>query len=257
MHTLAYERRRRLKMLKIQDEYGIKVNSALGVQRHKQAFTAAGNGTPLARVAEIAGLSLFSLDELDMLLTVFSHYAPLLGKQRDGKLGAQPLKNFTRFKVGLDRGADPLTDEPVTSPGDFGVTILDTITMYDKANIDTLDFPTTAQQFRGTIEHELSHALLEPLITTGGGTMIQKFADDMPFWDGSIGVASGIAGAEAPPTAYGGKTAQEDLAESMMFFFEDPKDLQTRCPERFAWIKTNLGAVLGSEHMKTINEGTF
>jgi hypothetical protein len=259
MHTLAYERRRRLKMLHIQDTYGIKFNSTVGIQRHKAGFTAPGNPTALNQIAATTGLSLFSLEELDMIITVFSNYAPLLGKGRDATLGAQPLNFFTRFKVGLDPGANPATDAPVSSPGDFGVTIGDTITMYDKSSTDTFDFATTQQQFRGTIEHELSHALLEPLLT-GGGTMIQKFATDMKFWDGAIAVAKYpsaaaaiAASVEPPPTNYGRKTAQEDLAETMMFFFEDPKDLETRCPKRFKWVKDNLGSVLGPEHMKKIN----
>lgn len=260
MHTLAYERRRRLKMLHIQDNYGIKFNSVVGVQRHKAAFTAPGNPTTIQQIGATTGLSLFSLEELDMLITVFSNYAPLLGKGRDASLGAQPLKWFTRFKVGLDQGNNPATDAPVKSPGDFGVTIGDTITMYDKSNRDVLDFPTTQQQFRGTIEHELSHALLEPLLAAGGGTMIQKFATDMKFWDGAIAVAkypsavaAKAAGVEPPPTDYGRKTAQEDLAETMMFFFEDPKKLEADCPKRFKWVKDNLGSVLGPEHMKKIN----
>jgi hypothetical protein len=267
MHTLAYERRRRLKMKHIQDTYGIKVNSTIGIQRSKEGFTAAGNPTSLQTIAATTGLSLFSLEELDMLATVFSNYSPLLGPSRDPALGPQPLEYFSRFKLGLDPGADDLIDAPVTSPGDFGVTIDDTIAMYDKSNRDTLDFPTTQQQFRGTIEHELSHALIEPLLSAGGTTMLVKFADEMKFWDGDIAtsiytvpddeaatkLAAETAGAEAPPTDYAQSTAQEDLAETVMIFFEDPKDLEARCPLRFKWIKDNLSTVLGPEYMKKIN----
>ncbi len=264
LHSLSYERRRRLKQVKIQDTYGIKTNNLTGLMRHKQAFTKGANATSLAQIEQLTTVSLFSLEELDMLIDVFSNYGPLLGKERDTTtLGAQPLDNFTRFGVGLDEGANPNVNQPVRSPGDFGVTIGDTITMYDKSNRDTLDFPTTQQQFRGTIEHELSHALLESL-PGGGTTMIQKFATDTDYWGGNVfaskypsPTAATTANSELPPTSYGRKTAQEDLAECMMFFFEDPKDLETRCPKRFAWIKTNIGPKLGPEHMKKIKDGKF
>ena len=94
--------------------------------------------------------------------------------------------------------------------------------------------------------------------------MIQKFATDTDYWGGNVfaskypsPTAATTANSELPPTSYGRKNAQEDLAECMMFFFEDPKDLETRCPKRFAWIKTNIGPKLGPEHMKKIKEGKF
>lgn len=47
-------------------------------------------------------------------------------------------------------------------------------------------------------------------------------------------------GIEAPITDYGATLAQEDLAEAMMFFFEDPKKLKSQCPKRFKFIEEKV-----------------
>jgi hypothetical protein len=149
----------------------------------------------------------------------------------------------------------------VTFPGSQNVT------MYDNA-LSLVDFASSGQQFRGTIEHEFSHALIEPIQTGQNRTMIDDFADAMDFWDG-INLSNywqddvngildapatrndaGLQNVECPITDYGMTNAQEDLAEAMMFFFEDPAKLQSDCPERFTFIADNIGQYLNQEYMQ-------
>jgi hypothetical protein len=145
--------------------------------------------------------------------------------------------------------------------------------MFDYAHTP-IDFKTSPQQFRGTLTHELSHALIEDLVTgVGAQPMITQFAATQRFWDGGALLSSywrppgaagdncdedatrkaaKRAGVEAPKTGYAMTNAMEDLAESLMFFFEDPSALLASCPERFAFIRDNLGTYFDPEHMRTL-----
>jgi hypothetical protein len=264
LHTLDYERRRLLKMKAIEDSYGIRISGARGVERARDSSTAEGNPVTLQRVAELAGKSLFNLEELDLLAEALGRYAPLLGGRRASGLGPQPLTHFARQQFGLTRGTDPGADEPLRTESESGGHVGETILIYGRAR-ELVDFDTWQKNFRGTVEHELSHALIEPLRAGGHDTMLQKFRTDLGYWDiddaasshkahshGAAKMRAAQAGKEAPPTAYGLENVREDLAETMMLFFEDPATLEKQHPERYLWVRANLQDVLSPDYLASL-----
>lgn len=229
-------------MVNIRDQYGITLHNQAGIDAAKTLYESfvPGKTAPTTKAVE------WELEELQDLEKVLSFYGPLLGGRRNvGALGAQSISTISRVNVGLDTGktilgGKTINRDPHTAAETFTQTVggraLSNISIYDHA-YSPYDFPTARQQMRGTVGHELSHALLERLPAPGGRSMIQYFASQMAFWlDYKGKKPSGVPGAEAPITTYGKTNAQEDLAESMMFFFENPDRLQRRCPQRFRFI---------------------
>ncbi|MCB0114771.1 MAG: hypothetical protein KDD84_11805, partial [Caldilineaceae bacterium] len=252
------ERQKEILIRKIRDDYGIDLNQNAGVQAVRDAY-------PNAPEAVRNGLRAraWTLQELQDVDRALSHYSALLGANRPGVLGAQPITTFSRLEQGIDED----TPSGILDNTTAGETFTNNITMFDEGR-DIRDFaadksaPTAdelRQGFRGTIEHELSHGLIES-IPVNGQTMLEEFADQMTFWDDvstchyndplrpnskqrrrELAIADG---AEVPITMYGTTDAYEDLAESMMFYFEDPTRLAAECPERFAFIRDNVQPIL-------------
>ncbi|MBI1298696.1 hypothetical protein GC175_27495 [bacterium] len=252
------ERQKEILIQKIRNDYGIDINQNAGIQAVQDAY-------PNAPDAVRNGLRAreWTLQELQDVDRALGHYSALLGANRPGVLGLQPITSFSRLEQGIDEDlATGVLDNRTA-----GETFTNNITMFD-AGTDIRDFaanknaPTAdelRQGFRGTIEHELSHGLIES-IPVNGQTMLEEFADQMAFWDdvftchyndplrpGSKQRRRELAladGTEAPITVYGAQDALEDLAEAMMFYFEDPGRLAAECPERFAFIRDNVQPIL-------------
>jgi hypothetical protein len=123
-----------------------------------------------------------------------------------------------------------------------------------------------AKGYRGTIIHELSHGLIEmlpappipaapPIGHTGpyvappmATNMLAFFTQETAFWR-TRNQKSGAPDAEEPITTYGATNAAEDLGETLMFFVEDPAELNAKCPKRFAFVRKHLKDYISPTHI--------
>jgi hypothetical protein len=228
----------------------------------------------------------WQLEDLRQIEQALSVYSPLLGPGRSAALGAQPITSFSSLAADIEgdssaiegvrrpmfvKLSDPLgigkteastyaetftqKAPPLGAPGG-PKTRLANISMFDYAH-NVTDFagdphnPTQAELtkgYRGTVIHELCHGLVERLTApVGGGKMIDYFVSQTPYWQDRY-TKSGTVGAERPVTGYARTNANEDLAETLMYFFEDPTRLNGTCPQRFGFVRTHLRQYLSPQH---------
>jgi hypothetical protein len=264
--SAAAEQERYLQIVtRIHDKYGVTLHQQAGVDAIKASYTSVPE-----EVLNKLSVTPWSWEQLEDVEAALSRYAGLLGPERiKKKLGAQGVTTFSRLKQAIDQD----TPQGNLDTSTFGETFDSNISMFDAAK-NVTDFatdksaPTDEEKrmgFRGTIEHELSHALIEDVTVKGGKKAgLDQFVSDMPFWrdvydsrywkDADYGdtgysavktrEAAKKAKVEAPITNYGMKSAKEDLAEAMMFFFESPDKLKSDCPKRYAFINKRIAPLL-------------
>ncbi len=258
MGSRSEEAQKAVLIRKIRDTYGINIDQNAGVNAVRDAYPDAPEV-----VRDGVRARDWTLQELQDVDQALSHYGALLGANRPGGLAPQSITTFSRLEQGIDDDSPGGILDNTTA----GETFTGNISMFDQGH-NIRDFavdkanPTPEelrQGFRGTIEHELSHGLIESL-QINGQDMIDEFADQIVFWDtirdchysdplrpGSKARRRELAiadGQEAPITLYGATDADEDLAESLMFYFENPVRLEAECPQRFAFIQTNIQPIL-------------
>jgi hypothetical protein len=247
-YTLGHERKKLLLAQRIANTYGIKLDTMELIKANKKSY----GKKSLEKYVEMMEPEVFSLEELEAIETVLKRYAPLLGRRRPKKLGAQPLTTFGRAKYGIDsdNSGNPQRD-PDTRGESFAKS--KTVGMYDESTSPT-QFDTGMKQFRGTFAHELSHALIEDLKNAQGQRAITRYASATGVWttvydtpyEGTDNTDTWnkmqADGKEPPITKYGATNAQEDLADAIKFLFENPQKLKADCPIRYRWIIQNLSA---------------
>ncbi len=257
---------------RIEDKYGIKLDQQAGVKAIKQDYS----NVPKTELDKLKPKA-WTLKELQDLEKALGNYSNLLGKDRDTKaLGDQPITTFSRLVSGIDED---------TASGKIDTTTRGE-TFWSSKNISMFDVSTQNPQFakdqnkpteeelrkafRGTIEHELSHALIEKAKAASGKLMREQFATDMKFWNGTPNTstywrlstggisnsggydcdlaetkkAADVAKVEVPITQYGMTNAGEDMAEMMKFFFEAPDKLKKDCPLRWKFLEDNIKPLL-------------
>ncbi|MCB8920847.1 MAG: DUF4157 domain-containing protein [Ardenticatenaceae bacterium] len=263
---------------RIKDNYGVDLDQSAGVNAIKKSYKKAPKS-----VRDGLKPKDWTLQELQDVETALSRYGALLGSNRDKSLGDQSVTTFSRLEKGIDvnsssgeldttTAGETFTGSKNISMFDAGTTVSDFVK--DKSNPTKEEY---RKGFRGTIEHELSHALIEDLKTgkenkeiyklyqgatrfwTGwstpraGGTSNAKRVQKAKQWneDHKDEIAAGTAKKIEPPiTNYGAKTASEDLAEALMFYFEEPGTLKTNCPERYSFIETVIKPLLEKKKKK-------
>jgi hypothetical protein len=247
---------------KLKNDYGIDLDNQAGVDAMTALYQSFAPGKTMPALTK----KVWSFEETKWLERALKNYGPLLKAKKDDP--NRPLKSFSRLETGVDIGSSgDIALDTATAGETFTQTVgsnkLSNISMYDQASKGT-DFVGKDKNFRGTIEHELSHAFIEGLAAPSGAgkakwdntrnitTMIEHFANVLDFWD-DVETKSGDASAEAPVTGYGQKNAREDLAEAMMFFFESPKKLKDDCPIRFQFIWDNIRASLDPETVRQVS----
>ena len=233
---------------RIRANYGITLNNQAGVNAIKKDYKSE------AREDVLSGLETrdWSDEELTGVEEALSSYKGMLGPSRRAKgFKSQPVTSFSRVKQGIDY--DDSTSDYELDTTTFGETFTSSknISMFD-AGKNVKDFATdksapTPEElqkgWKGTIEHELSHALVEKQV-------IGKYVKEMAFWKSRYKAAyksrtaAQTDGVEPPPSDYGASNANEDLAETMMFYFEDPTTLSTTYPLRYAFIRDNVAPLL-------------
>jgi len=261
---------------KIETTYGFSLDSDHGLDALTSLFGGKQSKTDVSAKVKAKN---WTLQELKYIEQALKNYGPLLGAQRSKDLGAQPLTSLSRAEMRVGKGSNNAIEQ---RPGTLATTFpsAKNITMFDSA-LTPSDFKTEEQQFQGTMEHELSHALIEDLPAKVKGkqtTMIEKYWKQMPFWKGRMQSkywkqangkgttqsakydpdktrkAAEKAKVEAPITNYAMDSAEEDLAETLMYFFEEPQTLKDKCPKRFQFLLDNLSDKLDPEHIKKMKK---
>jgi hypothetical protein len=258
--------------IRIEDKYGIKLDQQAGVKAIKQDYS----NVPQDELDKLKPKA-WTVGELEELEAALANYGNLLGKERNTtKMGDQPITTFSRLEYGIDVDTSKGQIDPLTRAETF--TSSKNITMFDPSKQNPQFAKDKAKPtveelrkaFRGTIEHELSHALIEKAKAASGKGMREQFAADLKFWNGKAyeskywrlesGGISGKGGyscdlaetkkaaeadaAEIPITQYGMTNAGEDMAEMMKFFFEAPDKLKSDCPKRWQFLEDNIKPLL-------------
>jgi hypothetical protein len=225
----------------IPERYGIEISTSKGVQAVKDHYDKA----PESVREKVEGAT-WLLMELQALERALAHFAPILGTDR----------------MLSDRAG---TDQEVTSAGKVDKSIttnkatgkLDdntlgeffreskNLSLFTPGETSEMDFKgNVAKQLEATAVHEIAHGLLKYAEA--------DFFKETGYWTDRA-TKSGTDGAEAPPTSYGDTNGGEDLSESAMLLFVDPKRLKdgdgttaagspgNACPKRHAFLERIVG----------------
>lgn len=90
------------------------------------------------------------------------------------------------------------------------------------------DFKTEREQLVGTFVHEIGHGLLS--------YAIPDYIAATAYWKDANTELPKAKRFEKPMTDYGKTNAAEDICESAMMFFVEPKRLAKKCPKRYAFM---------------------
>ena len=218
-------------------KYGVDVSSAQGVKSTLATYKDA----PEAERAKVKARP-WRMSELRSLEKALAHFQPILGASRATSTRKDVAQEVTHAgKVTFSIDENDATGKVDSTLGQYYEDDK-TFAMYGLNETSTIDFPGNPEkQQEATAVHEIAHGLME--------YALPGFIAATGYWV-SRNQKSGVAGKEAPPTAYGRKNAAEDLCESVMFFFVDRERLKNGiagkakgeagnpCPERLAYLKT-------------------
>jgi hypothetical protein len=222
-------------------EYGIDVNSQAGVDAIDRDYSSVPR-----EVRDKLRTKAWEFKELVALKAALDRFGPILGKARkDSTRSGDDQEIRTVSKV--DQAIDEDTKDGVLDTTTLGEYFKDSenFSMFTAGTNSTVDFPDNAKQLEGTAIHEIAHGVMKYCLS--------DFVAAMPYWDSAY-MASGKAGVEAPITAYGTKSASEDLSESVMYYFVEPATLTggkpgvgkgspgNPCPERHAFLEKAIKA---------------
>lgn len=211
----------------LKDTYGVAFDSVAARRAARQDKAERGSSPERQRASDVVPWTYMDLRDLEL---AFQHFAPILGRARSKSSRAstpQEVVRVGRLSSDAMHDADEHKEE-----GEY-LKDAHLIALYQSQPTVVTD-PDEA-----TLVHEIAHAVFGPLR--------DRFVADIGYWTGRSAPHSD-GKLEAPPTPYGAKNADEDLADSVMLFFTAPDALKggvrgkhtgepgNPCPKRFAWI---------------------
>jgi hypothetical protein len=166
--------------------------------------------------------------DLQDLEAGFKHYAPLLGQER-----AKSSRKGTPQEVTKMGRLSHYDDDPEGQylKDDSAIAIFKS---HSKAVPDPDEF---------TAVHEIAHAVFGPLV--------EDFRRTVGYWTTPTADRK-VGKVEAPPTDYGKKNPDEDLADSVALYFtardflrdgqrgKKRGEVGNKCPKRLAWIEAEV-----------------
>jgi hypothetical protein len=209
---------------RITSTYGVDVSSLKAMKALKSV-----NKTAPKDMLDKIKTRAWLFKELKALERALGHFAPILGFRRLFSTRAsadQELVAVGKLETRLGVKEGKTVWKPTVLGTYFGSE--KTFAMYKHGETATPVFPTVEKELEGTATHEIAHGVFK----YAEGDWVKTF----DYWR-DADTASGKAGAEAPPTKYGETSAGEDLAESVMLYFLDLTQLETKAPKRAAFIK--------------------
>jgi hypothetical protein len=205
----------------IRTKYGIEISSVKSVDAVRAHYD-----QPAAEVRAAVQTDSWQFRELAALERALAHFAPILGEERKSSTRQGADQEVTTAGKSV-QSIDTNTPEGKLDPKTLGEFFKESknFTMFQRGEVSTIDFPgDNEKQLEATAVHEIAHGLMK--------YAIDDFMAATGYWTDEI-TKSGKADAEAPPTPYGQTNAREDLSESVMMLFVDPKRLSVPCPKRF------------------------
>jgi hypothetical protein len=217
--TEAKDAERILKLLK--DSYGVAFDSLAVRNAVRKDKTERGVAKEDVDKIDVVPWTYMDLRNLE---AGFKHFAPILGKAR-----TKSKRKGTQQEVSKMGRLSHYQDNPEGQyVHEYGAIAI--FKSHPRAIPDPDEFTTV---------HEIAHAVFGP--------MVEKFRRKIGYWtypsakrrDGSV---------EAPPTPYGDKNPDEDMADSVALYFTAPDVLRdgdrrkkrgqvgNACPKRFGWI---------------------
>ena len=206
------EARSLIKTLK--DVYGIKLDSAKGIEAIKDQY----DDVP-ASVTNSLTKRQWRMIDLRSLVKCMEHYAAITGGEREKSTRAgndQEVAVIGKVKNAIDTNTSAGKLDTTTLGEYFKAT--KAVNLFQAQEGKSGDFPgDEGAQLVGTFVHEMAHGLLayayDSFVKETGGYWKNRYSK------------SGKRGKEAPINDYACTNAQEDLAETAMFFFVKPEVL--------------------------------
>src|SRR3954469_23769223 len=179
----------------------------------------------------------WELAELKAIERALQHFAPVLGDARRKTMPTGPPQEFAR--VGK------LNTSPDDDPKKLGDRTRGQFFRDEQAfavfepGPDSADGDDAVERIA---THEIAHGIFDPLV--------DYFMEATGYWVKEKVRRKESQRVEGPPDGYADRNAREDLAQSVMYFFVDPKRLKegdgrgrargtwgNPCPKRFAFIQ--------------------
>jgi hypothetical protein len=223
-------------------EFGVTLDSFATRHSARQHYTAGGDVDERVKATDVAP---WEYKELKAIEAALKHYAPILGDARKRSKRAKAAQEVVSVgKLTVSADDDPQKPSDHTEGEYFRDSRAYAIF---NPGPDSLSL-TDPQALERTATHEIAHGVF--------GAELDDFMKMTGYWAKKL-VKTGAKGAEAPPDAYADTNAGEDLAQSVMYFFVDPKRLKegdghsppgrwgNPCPKRFAWVKRKVAQWTG------------
>ncbi len=179
----------------------------------------------------------WELAELKAIERALTHFAPVLGDARKKTMPKGPPQEFVN--VGK------LNTAPDDDPKMLGDRTRGEYFRESKAFAvfePGPDSPVGDDQVERVATHEIAHGIFDP--------HLDAFMKATGYWSAEKVKRPEKERVEGPPDGYADRNAKEDLAQSVMYFFVDPKRLRegdgrgrakgtwgNACPKRFDFIK--------------------
>jgi hypothetical protein len=219
----------------VKSKYGVTFDSIAAkkadLERHPDAPEAARKALDVRA---------WDLDELKALQRALSHFAPVLGDARKKtlpKAGPQEFVTVGKLNTAPDDDPKMIGDrtrgEYFRDQKAFGV--------FEPGPDSPPD------QVERIATHEIAHGILDP--------HLDEFIKATGYWKVRNVRLPEKQRVEGPPDGYADTNAAEDLSQSVMYFFVDPKRLKegdkrgrakgtwgNPCPKRHAFIKNIVGS---------------
>lgn len=210
------------------ETYGVAFDSVATRRAARLDKAQRGASTERVQASDVVPWTYMDLRDLEQ---GFKYYAAVLGKTRSKSTRASTPQEVVR----IGRLSTDAMHEPGAQPEEAEyLTDSKTIAVYHAHS------RVIADPDESTIVHEIAHAVFGPLV--------DKFRTDIGYWP-EVSAHRGNPSFEAPPTHYGDKNPDEDIAESVALFFTAPDSLKrgirghkpgewgNPCPKRYAWIE--------------------
>ena len=217
----------------VKTKFGVSFDS---LAAHKATMADSEGSAPEERRKALA-VRAWELDELRAIERALTHFAPVLGEARKKTMPKGPPQEFVN--VGK-LNSSPDDDPKILGDRTRGQFFHDaqTFAVFEPGP----DSPVGDDAVGRVATHEIAHGIFDPLI--------DSFMQATGYWEKEKVKRKEGQRVEGPPDGYADRNAREDLAQSVMYFFVDPKRLKegdgngrakgtwgNPCPKRFAFIQ--------------------
>lgn len=222
----------------IRNEYGIDISSQKGVDGLRQQY----DQVPPAVKNQVRTTE-WQLKELRAIRRSLQHFAPLLGKERE-KSTSQAIPQQV---ISMSKLTEAVTNNIPEGQLD-GHNLRRTngeyfpearnVSLFSAATNNSIDGMSNEKSLEATLVHELAHGLL--------GYRQVDFVAAVGYWTQGW-PPKAIEGAERPPTPRAHTSPDEDLAESVKWFFTKRQSLSDNCPKRYEFLKNEVDSWHGKQ----------